>query len=130
MIGISGVMTALAVFVWRARSDSPINRWFAAYAVLMACWILGIGGLHGGAHLDFWGRLTFSSSSMMPPTFLAFVRAYPTFSAWPSHRVLLLVFIFGAMFAVLSLTTPLIIYNVSFDESGISRSTGALYALF
>ena len=67
---------------------------------------------------------------MMPPTFLAFTRAYPTLSRWPSSRILTLVFLLGGFFSVLSLTTPLIIYNVSLDESGISRRAGTLYALF
>lgn len=96
----------------------------------MACWIVGIGGLHAGSHLDFWGRFTFASGSMMPPTFLAFTRAYPTLSRWPSRGVLALIFVLGAAFAILSLTTSLIIYNVLLDESGISRRTGTLYALF
>jgi two-component system, NtrC family, nitrogen regulation sensor histidine kinase GlnL len=96
----------------------------------MACWIAGIGGLHAGSHLEFWGRFTFAAGSMMPPTFLAFTRAYPTPSRWPSSNVLALVFGIGVTFSVLSLTTPLIIYNVSFDASGISRRPGALYAVF
>ena len=124
------MLTALAMFVWRARSDSPINRWFAAYTVLIACWVAGIGGLHAGSNLEFWGRFTFASGSIMPPTFLAFTRAYPTPSRWPSQRLLISLFGLGAAFAVLALTTPLIIYNVSLDESGISRRAGALYAFF
>jgi signal transduction histidine kinase len=96
----------------------------------MVCWIAGIAGLHGGSQLEFWGRLTFASSSMMPPTFLAFVRAYPTLSNWPSRTLVSLMFLVGAILAVLALTTPLVIHNVSLHESGISRSTGSLYSVF
>jgi signal transduction histidine kinase len=129
-VALSGILTALAVFVWRARSDSPINRWFATYTVLIACWIVGIGGLHAGSNLEFWGRFTFASGSMMPPTFLAFTRAYPIPSRWPPQRLLTTVFLIGAAFAALSLTTPLIMHSVALGESGISRQPGPLYALF
>lgn len=96
----------------------------------MACWIVGISGLHAGTNLEFWGRFTFASGSMMPPTFLAFTRVYPTLSRWPSGKALTAVFVLGAFFAGLSLTTPLIIHDVSLGESGISRRTGALYPFF
>jgi signal transduction histidine kinase len=67
---------------------------------------------------------------MMPPTFLAFTRAYPIPSRWPSPRLLTVAFILGGVFSVLSLTTPLIMHNVSLDDSGISRRPGPLYGLF
>ena len=66
----------------------------------------------------------------MPPTFLAFTRAYPNPSRWPSQRILFLVFLIGGAFAVLSLTTPLIMHNVSLEGSGISRQPGLLYGIF
>jgi signal transduction histidine kinase len=66
----------------------------------------------------------------MPPTFLAFTRAYPIPSRWPSRRLLTAVFILGGAFSLLSLTTPLIMHNVSLDESGISRRAGPLYGVF
>lgn len=66
----------------------------------------------------------------MPPTFLAFTRAYPIPSRWPSQKILVGVFVIGGAFAVLSLTTPLIMHNVSLEGSGISRQPGLLYGIF
>ena len=66
----------------------------------------------------------------MPPTFLAFTRAYPIPSRWPSQRLLGFLFILGAVFSVLSLSSPLIMHSVSLDDTGISRQPGRLYSLF
>ena len=66
----------------------------------------------------------------MPPTFLAFTRAYPIPSRWPSQRLLNALFILGGVFSVLSLATPLIMHSVSLDELGISRQPGPLYGVF
>lgn len=66
----------------------------------------------------------------MPAAFLAFTRYYPTPSAWPTRTVLRIVFIIGCGFALLSQATPLIIYDVSLHDTGLSRRAGALYPLF
>lgn len=130
LLTLSAVIFGLATFVWRARPDSAINRWFAAYTVSMGLWILGIAGLYGGSHLDFWGRFTFASASLIPANFLAFTRRYPSRANWPSPKILIVIFSIGAVIAVLSLTTPLLVYDVSFGEGGLSRKTGILYVPF
>jgi signal transduction histidine kinase len=122
------VLCGLAIFVWRAKPDSGINRYFAIYTVTMAAWILGLAGLHGGQHLEMWGRFTFASASTMPAAFLAFMQCYPTPSRWPPAWVLRLAFVIGIAFGLLSMTTPLIVYDVSLTEAGLTRKTGPLHA--
>jgi len=127
---LAAVLIGLAVLVWRARSDSAINRFFAVYTVTMAGWVVGIAGLHSGQYLEFWGRLTFASASPMPAAFLAFTQAYPTPSKWPPRWLLWLTFALGGIFSVLSLTTPLIIYDVRTTGEALSRMPGGLYPAF
>src|SRR5256886_9191263 len=102
---------ALAIFVWRARPENAVNRWFAAQTLCLASWVCGVGGLQGGAHLDAWGRFTFASASLIPASFLGFTRCYPTPNAWPSIALLRSTFLVGAILAFLSLTTSLVAYD-------------------
>ena len=122
------MLCGLAIFVWRARPESNINRYFGIYTVTMAAWVLGIAGLHGGQHLEMWGRFTFASASTMPAAFLAFTQCYPTPSRWPPPWLLRLTFGIGIGFGILSLTTPLIVYDVGLTAAGLTRKTGVLHA--
>jgi two-component system nitrogen regulation sensor histidine kinase GlnL len=130
LLGLAAVVATLAIFVWRARPENPINRWFAVYAVSMAGWIVGIAGLHGESHLDLWGRFAFANASLMPAAFLAFTRVYPTTSAWPPPLILRINLGLGSLIAALSLTTPLLVYDVTMTVDGLGRKTGALYPVF
>ena len=127
---LAAVLTGLAILVWRARPESSINRFFAIHTVTMAGWVVGIAGLHGGQYLEVWGRFTFASASPMPAAFLAFTHAYPVPSKWPPRWMLALFFAAGITFGVLSLTTPLIIYDVSMTGESLSRRPGLLYPAF
>jgi signal transduction histidine kinase len=120
----------LAVFVWRARPEAAINRWFAAQTLLLASWILGVSGLQSGEHLDAWGRFTFASASLIPVAFLAFTKWYPTTTAWPSLLLLKITFLVGLTFAALSLATPLIVYKNTLTPDGLIRTSGGLYPAF
>ena len=110
---LTALLAALALFVWRAHPDSPVNRWFGVFTILVASWVLGVGGLQGGANLDIWARFTFSSASLIPASFLAFMRVYPTSSRWPSSIILRSTLIVGGSIAIVSLTTPLMVYDTS-----------------
>jgi PAS domain S-box-containing protein len=130
LFALSTVLVALAVFVWRARPENDVNRWFAAQTILLASWILGIGGLQSGLQLDAWGRFTFASASLIPAAFLAFSKYYPTTTPWPSAPALKATLVLGGLFAVLSLTTPLIVYDNYLTPEGLRRTPGALYHAF
>lgn len=130
LFALSAALATLALFVWRARPDSLVNRWFAAQTIFLASWVFGVGGLQGGQHLDQWGRFTFASASLIPTAFLAFTRYYPTASAWPSSRLLYGVFLVGAALAFLSLATSLVVYDNALTPQGLTRKSGPLYPVF
>ena len=130
LLPVSAIVGALALFVWRARPDNPVNRWFAAFSVFVASWVLGVGGLQGGTHLDGWARFTFASASLIPASFLVFMRAYPTHGTWPTRPFLVATVAVGGAIAFLSLTTPLMVYDTALTAEGLTRKTGPLYPLF
>ena len=130
LLGLSTALGALAVFVWRAKPENEVNRWFAAQTLLLASWILGIGGLQSGSHLDAWGRFTFASASLIPAAFLAFTKYYPTTTPWPSPSILKATFALGVFLAFLSIATSLIVYENRLTPDGLVRTTGTLYPVF
>jgi signal transduction histidine kinase len=93
----------------------------------MAAWVLGIAGLHGGEHLELWGRFTFASASTMPAVFLAFTQSFPTRSRWPPPWLLVLAFLLGLGFGTISLVTPWVVYDVHLIQDHLSRKTGFLF---
>ncbi|TMF38422.1 MAG: PAS domain-containing protein [Chloroflexi bacterium] len=130
LFALSTILLVLATFVWRARPDHSVNRWFAAQTLCLASWVFGVGGLQGGTHLDAWGRFTFASASLIPPAFLGFTRCYPTPSQWPSIRLLRSTFIAGAILAFLSLATSLVTYDNVLTPEGLTRKSGPLHPVF
>ena len=130
LLALVVLLIALALFVWSARRDSSVNRWFAAFSLFVASWVLGVAGLQAGTHLDGWARFTFASAALIPASFLAFMRSYPTPSAWPSAFVLRVALAIAATIALLSLTTSLMVYDTNLTAGGLSRKTGPLYPLF
>jgi signal transduction histidine kinase len=130
LLGLSIVLVALATFVWRARTDTAVNQWFAAQTLLLASWILGVSGLQSGKHLDAWGGFTFASASLIPAAFLGFTKCYPTTTTWPSRRILTLTFFVASVLAVLSLVTPLIVSQNNVTDAGLVRTSGPLYPAF
>src|SRR5882762_1341286 len=127
---LAAVVIGLALFVWRARPESRINRWFAAFTMAVGAWMIGIGGLYSGAYLEAWARLTFASASLIPTTFLYFAYCYPEPSRWPSLRSIQATLAASGAFALLSLVTPLIVYEPGMTAQGITRKPGPLYPLF
>ena len=130
LFALVALLLALAGFVWRARPSSAINRWFATFTLFVAVWVLGISGLQSGMHLDAWARLTFASAAMIPASFLTFMRAYPTPSNWPSTALLRATLALAGTMALLTLTTPLMVYDTTMTSAGLTRQTGPLYTLF
>ena len=130
LLALVALLLALAGFVWLARPNSAINRWFATFTLFVAVWVLGISGLQSGAHLDAWARVTFAGATLIPASFLAFMRAYPTSSSWPSTALLRGTLVLAGAIAVLSLSTPLMVYDTTLTPAGLTRQTGPLYTIF
>lgn len=130
LFALSAVLTALALFVWRAKPNHSVNRWFASQTLCLACWITGIGGLQGGTNLDAWGRFTFASASLIPATFLGFTRCFPTPSHWPSVSLVWATMTVGTALACLALSTSLVVYDNVMTVEGLTRRSGPLYPAF
>ena len=124
------LLGALATFVWLARPASAVNRWFAAFTIFVASWVLGVTGLQSGAHLDAWARVTFAGAALIPASFLCFMQAYPTPSNWPSTVILRGTFALAGLIAFLTLSTPLMVYETTMTPAGLTRETGPLYMVF
>src|SRR5262252_3393328 len=99
----------LGLVVWRARPEAPANRWFGAFMLFSAIWILGVSLFYAEANPVFWAMTAFAGSSLVPAAFLSFVRYYPTPTKWLRPWVLGLNFGIGLFFAGASMTTRLIV---------------------
>lgn len=130
LLALAALLAALAIYVWRARTDSPVNFWFALLTFATAGWVLGIGGVETGTNTEFWGRLTFASACMMPATFFAFSAVFPTASNSPNASLRSTIFLVGTALATLSITTGLIAHNISKTPAGIQRTSGPLFPIF
>src|SRR5437867_2217612 len=124
------LVLGLGLLVWRARPENPVNRSFGTLALLSAIWILGVAFFHSGTHLSFWAPLAFAAVGLIPATFLTFVRHYPTPARWPGKLFLRFNLSIGLLFAVISLTTRLIVSDATLTPTGPARETGPLYPLY
>jgi signal transduction histidine kinase len=127
---LAGLLSALAIYVWRARPDSPVNIWFGLFTFSLDCWVLGIAGVEAGFHPELFGRLSFVGGGFAPPTFLAFSRVFPTPSHWPTRWFVSLALALAALLAFLSVSTPLVAHGIKVTTVGIKRSAGPLYPVF
>src|SRR3990172_5810013 len=130
LVLLAMIVLALAIFVWRARPESPINRWFAAFTTSGAAWVLGVAGLHSGILLDLWSRFTFASASLIPATLLTFVHVYPVKGRWPSAVWIRCALLTAVAFSLLSLTPPFLFSEPKFTATGLRRKSGPLYPAF
>ena len=124
------MVLGLGLLVWRARPEAPSNRSFGAFTLFSAIWILGVGLFYSETNLVFWATTAFAGASLVPAAFLSFVRYYPTPTRWLGPWALRLNFSVGLFFAVVSLTTRLIVKDARITSTGPARETGALYPLF
>jgi len=130
LVALVALLLALAAFVWRAQPSSAINRWFATFTLFVAAWVIGITGLQSGNHLDAWARVTFAGATLIPASFLSFMRVYPTLSSWPPTFLLRGTLLFGCALATLALSTSLLVYDTAMTPAGLTRQTGPLYVIF
>src|SRR5438105_3865812 len=100
---LAAILVVLVYFVWHARRSSRINAAFGAFTMTICLWVLSIAIVQRTIHVEPWVRLSFASASLIPPAFLAFVRVYPTVTAWPTRLLVVCISVTSTGFAVLSL---------------------------
>ena len=127
---ISMLHVSVALAVWRARPSNLVNRLFALQTLAFAGWTLGNAIAQTGTGLTAGTALAFASASLIPSALLTFTIHYPspthTIAAtwqWPALLV-------GGFFAVASLVTDWLFYDVRPDLLGLSRKPGLLYPWF
>jgi len=129
-IAVALLHLSLGVLVLGAHRRSAVNRAFAAQSLVFAGWILGIAGLQSTEQLELIAGLTFGFASLIPVAFLFFAHCYPDRTEWSAPMFARLAFGMGLGFALLSLTTDLVVYKTELGPSGLTRKTGPLYPIF
>lgn len=124
------MLAVLATYVWKARPAHPTNRAFATFTLALTGWVTGIAGVHSSFAPEISSRITFACASLMPATLLFFVRNYPTASMSSRSIAQRISTSLGVTFAILALTTPLVVHDVTIGPEGPNRSVGPLYRIF
>jgi nitrogen-specific signal transduction histidine kinase len=121
---------SLALAVWRSKPDRRVNRLFAFQTLMFAGWTLGNALLQDPGWLSLGQMLAFGSASLIPPSMLMFIFHYPEsrFSTTPRWQYAVLSI--GLGFALVSLTTDLMVYDVRLLEGRLSRRAGVAYPFF
>jgi PAS domain S-box-containing protein len=127
---VSFMVVGLGVLVWRASPEAPSNRFFGAFSLFSAIWILGVGLFYSGSNPLFSARTAFAGASLIPAAFLAFVRYYPTPTPWLAPWALTMNFAIGALLAIVSFVTELTVKDASITSAGPIRQTGSLYPIY
>jgi PAS domain S-box-containing protein len=127
---VSGGLLALALFVYRADTQSAIHRWFASFVACFAVWAFGIAGRQSGTHLEAWNDVVFASASFLPATLLGFTYAFPVQSTVVPRWLVQGNVVVGGVFALLAAATPLIYYQPEITAVGFARKSGTIYPAF
>jgi nitrogen-specific signal transduction histidine kinase len=130
LVGIAVTLTAFASIVWIAAPSRPVNQRFALFAVVVACWGIGVAGAHYGEFSHLWVAITFSAGSLLPATFLCFIDSYAPGRLRVPAAVMACAFVGGFICAVLAAGTKLIAFDVSITAAGLVRKQGPLYPFF
>src|SRR5215470_3783628 len=127
---VAALVLGLGLLVLRSGPGSRTNQSFGAFVLLSAIGVLGVAFFHSGTNLRFWAPLAFAATGLLPATFLAFAKYFPTPNPWPTRRVLFVASAVGLLLAVISLTTRWIVRDAVLTPSGPTREAGPLYPLF
>jgi signal transduction histidine kinase len=127
---LATLLIALAVYGYRGRPGSAINRWFALQTLALALWVIGIAGTHSAYYPEFWGRWTFAAACLIPPTFFGFTCRFPEGSGPRATNLLRVIVGTGVLLALLSAFSPLIAHNFVLTPSGLRRQAGPLMIVF
>jgi PAS domain S-box-containing protein len=130
LLFVSFLVAGVGLLVWAAGPGSTTNRSFGVFTFVSAIWIAGVAFFHAGTDLHLWAPIAFAAASLIPATFLAFIRHYPIPTRWPGLWVVRANFVIGLMFAAMSVTTSLIVSTATLTPTGPTRQMGPLYPLF
>lgn len=130
LASIALLHSILAIAVWRSKPDRRVNRLFAFQTLMFAGWTLGNALLQDPAWLSLGRMLAFGSASLIPPSMLMFISHFPEsrFSETPLWQYAAL--FLGLGFALVSLTTDQMVYDVQIVGGQLSRRAGAAYPFF
>jgi signal transduction histidine kinase len=130
LLMLSILLVALAIYGYRGRPGSAVNRWFALQTLTLAAWVGGIAGTHSAYFPEFWGRWTFAAACLIPPTFYGFTCRFPQDSGVFATRLLRVVVAAGLALAAVSAFTPLIAHTFVITPTGLRRQAGPLMPFF
>src|SRR5712664_366005 len=129
-LAVAMMLIALALFVWRANPRNKTNERFALQTLLFALWVVGIGGLQTGAHLDLWASFVFAVASFIPVAVMAAIQALPSDARVVPRSVERIIWVLAIGFAVAATTTDLVVYETRIVAGELTRKTGPLYRPF
>jgi len=121
----------LGIIVFSKRRDSWVNRSFAIFSFGAAVWIMSayLSDLPQLSHLSlFLNRLIFFGLFFAMAGFSHFCLIFPEKKVAP-NLLIKLVYLTAATAAVLSITTPLTIKDITFEEWGTDLVIGPLSSL-
>jgi PAS domain S-box-containing protein len=128
-IVVALITILLGFFVLRGRHASAVNRAFAAQCLLFAGWGLALSGLHAAATVRPSFALAFAFASLIPIGALTFNYSY-AYPALSLPRYFRGIFAIGCVFAIVSMFSDLILYDVHLTSFGATRKSGVLYPGF
>ena len=128
LIGVLHLVLALAV--WRAKPERRVNRLFTLQTLTFAGWTFGNAVLQMRMWLDLGNMLAFACASLIPAFFLTFTIHYPDSKVQNVTIWQRAVFFVSGLFALASLATNWLVYDVRFEGGELSRQPGTLYPFF
>lgn len=129
---VSSINLTLAFVVYFRNRCALVNRLFAASVFWVVLWTISNLLLHAFAGTTnglFWGKVTFAMASLIPPSFLAFAKAFPSDANFRRDRIVLTFGVVGVAFFGVSFT-DLIVTHTSIERQGLTLSYGLLYPVF
>ncbi len=129
---IPSINLALALVVYLRNQRHLVNQLFAVSVIWVIQWIISDNFLHlyaGTPAGSFWGKTTFAMASLIPVSFLAFAKVFPSDQKLRRDFVLST---FGAagIFFFLASFTSLIVRDVKYNDSELFLSYGTFYPAF
>jgi PAS domain S-box-containing protein len=129
---IPSINLILSLVVYLRNRRHLVNQLFAISVIWVTLWIISDNFLHlyaGTPAGSFWGKTTFAMASLIPVSFLAFAKVFPSDQKLRRDSVLST---FGAagIFFFLASFTSLIVLDVKYSASELLLSYGTFYPAF